>query len=59
MAHNASGLLLCWYFIFVRQQPKPIKDFYLKLRTNAEKNYVRLILAEIFTNADCYSVAPA
>jgi hypothetical protein len=32
MTHNAIGLLLCWHFIIVSRQPKPIKI------TNIEDN---------------------
>jgi len=39
LAANANGLLLCWYFIIVSPELKPIEKFYLKLTTNAQKEF--------------------
>ena len=59
IAAYVHGLLLCWYFIIVSPELKPIEKFYLKLTTNDQKNSVRPILAESCSKADCSSVAPA
>jgi hypothetical protein len=56
LAANASGLLLCWDFITISRQLKPIEKLMMKLTTNAQKNYVRPILAESWSTADCSSV---
>jgi len=59
MAGNVNGLLVCWYFIIVSRQVKPIENLMMKLTTNDEKNSVCRILADSCTTVDCYSVAPA
>jgi hypothetical protein len=45
-------------FLIVNRQLKPPEKLMLKLTTKAQKNSVRLILADSITKADCYSVVP-
>jgi hypothetical protein len=51
------GLLLCWHFIVVSPEPKPIEKLMLKLIINAQMRFVCWILAESIGKADCYSVS--
>jgi len=36
MAHNAHGLLLCWHFIIVSPELKPIEKLMMKLTTKSQ-----------------------
>jgi hypothetical protein len=45
-------LLLCWQFVTVCQQLKPIEKLMMKLKKNAQKNPVRRIIVDSIPIAD-------